>query len=136
VAVVALAGAADRVRAEFRPADGGVRSRPWPVMWPAAFELAVPWRGFPSFRRQSNFPGWWWSATTGGHVGYESWLERDHVMVLDFDRAVTGLSSQPFRLSCTATGLVETRFSLRATGPLIAPLCVAPPASIATARTP
>jgi hypothetical protein len=95
VAVTALAGAAGRVWAEFRPAAGGVRSGPWPVMWLAAFEL-VPWRGFPSFRGQSNFPGWWWSATTGGHVGYESWLERDHV--LDFDRAVTGLSSQPFRL--------------------------------------
>ena len=68
-------------------------------MWATAFESVVPWRGFPSFRGQSNFPGWWWSATTGRHVGYESWLERDHVMLLDFDRAVTGLSSQPFRLS-------------------------------------
>ena len=28
----------------------------------------------------------WWSATDGGHVGYESWPERDHVMLLDFDR--------------------------------------------------
>ena len=56
----------------------------------------------PSFRGQSNFPGWWWSATTGRHVGYESWLEHDHVMLLDFDRAVTGLSSQPFRLSWDA----------------------------------
>jgi hypothetical protein len=78
-------------------------------MWSAAFELAAPWRGFPSFRGQSNFPGWWWSATTGRHVGYESWLERDHLMLLDFDRFVTGLSSQPFRLSWDAGNGVRRR---------------------------
>jgi hypothetical protein len=93
------------VWAEVRSADGEVRSGPWPAMWSTAFELATPWRGFPSFRGQSNFPGWWWSATTGGHVGYESWLERDHVMLLDFDRRVAGLSSQPFRLSWDAGGV-------------------------------
>jgi hypothetical protein len=74
-------------------------------MWSAAFELAVPWRGFPSFRGQSSFPGWWWSATTGRHVGFESWLERDNLMVLDFDRCVVGLASQPFRLSWVAGGV-------------------------------
>jgi hypothetical protein len=31
-------------------------------------------------------------------VGYESWLERDQVMWLDWDQAVTGIASQPFRL--------------------------------------
>ncbi|MFE9593433.1 TnsA-like heteromeric transposase endonuclease subunit [Streptomyces sp. NPDC006294] len=34
----------------------------------------------------------------GGHIGYESWLERDHVMLLDFDPLVVGISSQPFWL--------------------------------------
>jgi hypothetical protein len=33
-----------------------------------------------------------------GHVGYESWLERDHLMLLDFDPLVVGVSSQPFWL--------------------------------------
>jgi hypothetical protein len=41
----------------------------------------------------------WWSATTGAHVGFESWLERDHVMLLDFDALVVGIVSQPFWLS-------------------------------------
>ena len=41
----------------------------------------------------------WWLATTGRHVGFESWLERDHAMLLDFDRDVCGLSSQPFTLT-------------------------------------
>ena len=44
----------------------------------------------------------WWSATDGRHVGYESWLERDEVMWLDWDRAVTAIASQPFRLWWTA----------------------------------
>lgn len=63
-----------------------------------AFEDALPVREFLSYRGQRHFPGLWWLATTGRHVGYESWLERDHVMALDFDRVVTGVSSQPFTL--------------------------------------
>ena len=34
-------------------------------------------------------------------MGYESWLERDHLTWLDWDRAVIGIASQPFRLSWT-----------------------------------
>jgi len=34
-------------------------------------------------------------------VGFESWLERDHVVALDFDRSVVGIASQPFWLSWT-----------------------------------
>src|SRR5450755_3226026 len=47
------------------------------------FEQTRPARTFPSYKRQRYFPGLWWSATTGRHIGYESWLERDHLMVLD-----------------------------------------------------
>ncbi|MFB7651507.1 MULTISPECIES: TnsA-like heteromeric transposase endonuclease subunit [unclassified Streptomyces] len=66
------------------------------------FEHALPVRAFASYRRQRNLPGLWWSATTGGHVGYESWLERDHVMLLDIDPAVVGITSQPFWLFWSA----------------------------------
>ena len=34
----------------------------------------------------------------GDHVGFESWLERDHLMFMDFDPAITGIASQPFWL--------------------------------------
>jgi hypothetical protein len=61
-------------------------------------EDAVPVRSFRWSRGQEHFPGWWWLATTGRHVGYESWLERDHLMLLDFDPAVTAVASQPFWL--------------------------------------
>jgi hypothetical protein len=62
------------------------------------FEDVAPARSFRWSRRQQHFPGWWWLATTGRHVGYESWLERDHLMLLDFDPAVVAVSSQPFWL--------------------------------------
>ncbi|MEU5941021.1 TnsA-like heteromeric transposase endonuclease subunit [Micromonospora sp. NPDC047548] len=62
------------------------------------FETARPVRKFNSYRGQRSFDGLWWSAIISDHVGYESWLERDHVMLLDFDPAVTGLASQPIQL--------------------------------------
>jgi hypothetical protein len=69
-----------------------------------AFEEALPAREIPSYHGQRHFPGLWWLATTGRHVGYESWLERDHLVALDFDRLVTGVSSQPFTLSWRQDG--------------------------------
>jgi len=65
------------------------------------FEACPPVRTFPSYRGQRNWPGLWWAATTGRHVGFESWLERDHAMRLDFDQSVVGFSSQPFWLLFT-----------------------------------
>jgi hypothetical protein len=63
-----------------------------------AFEDVEPVRRFRWSKGRREFAGWWWSATTGRHVGYESWLERDHVMLLDFDQDVVGVASQPFWL--------------------------------------
>ncbi|GAA2600876.1 hypothetical protein GCM10010399_34600 [Dactylosporangium fulvum] len=37
-----------------------------------AFESVPPVRSFPVYRGQCNNTGLWWSATTGGHVGFES----------------------------------------------------------------
>lgn len=34
-----------------------------------AFEQVLPVRRFSSYKGQRHFPGLWWSATTGGHVG-------------------------------------------------------------------
>lgn len=62
------------------------------------FENALPVRAFQWAKGASHFPGSWWSSTTGDHVGFESWLERDHVMMMDFDPDITGIASQPFWL--------------------------------------
>jgi hypothetical protein len=58
----------------------------------------TPARRIRPRKGQRHLPGLWWSATNGRHVGYESWLERDQVTWLDWDREVTGIASQPFRL--------------------------------------
>jgi hypothetical protein len=58
----------------------------------------APVRSFGSFRGQRSFQGLWWFATTGEHVGFESWAEREAVMLLDFDPDVVAVSSQPFCL--------------------------------------
>jgi hypothetical protein len=61
-------------------------------------EDAAAFRGFRFAKGQRSFAGWWWLATTGRHVGYESFTERDHVMLLDFDPDVAGVASQPLCL--------------------------------------
>ena len=68
------------------------------VLWRTGFERVSPVRSFGSFRGQRSFQGSWWFATTGEHVGFESWVERDAVMLLDFDPDVVAVSSQPFCL--------------------------------------
>ncbi len=79
--------------------EAGCRRRePLLACWDRAFERVPPVRAFLSAKDQVNWPGYWWSVTTGRHVGYESWVERDVAMMLDFDRAVTAFSSQPFWL--------------------------------------
>jgi hypothetical protein len=64
----------------------------------ARFEDVVPVRPFRWSRGGRHFPGWYWSVTTGQHVGFESWLERDHLVLMDFDPAVVRMASQPFWL--------------------------------------
>lgn len=78
--------------------DGGEHRGPLAGALAVPFERALPVRRFRSRKGQRHLSGLWWSATTGGHVGFESWLERDHLLALDFDPAVTGIASQPFWL--------------------------------------
>lgn len=86
---------------EFVDVDGLVRREPLSGCWSVAFERVPPVRAFPSFRGQRNWPGLWWFATTGEHVGHESWLERDRLMVLDADPAVRAVAAQPMWLHWT-----------------------------------
>ncbi len=47
------------------------------------------------YRRQRHMPGRWFSTTTGGFLEYESLLERDWMLLLDFDRQVEWICEQP-----------------------------------------
>ncbi|WP_234326563.1 TnsA-like heteromeric transposase endonuclease subunit [Streptomyces sp. NRRL S-495] len=92
---------ASGVEVGFVDTDGVERSGPLACWWAEPFELALPVRPFASFKGQKNFTGEYWAATSRTHVGYESWVERDAAMALDFDPAVVALASQPFRLAWT-----------------------------------
>ena len=70
--------------------------------WSLRLERAEPVRRFASYRGQRHLPGLWWSATDQRHVGYESWLERDHLAAFDFDPEVVAIASQPFWLFWTS----------------------------------
>jgi hypothetical protein len=83
---------------EFIDGSAGRHRGPLASCWSSPFERAVPVRSFPSLKGRANYPGLWWAATTGAHVGFESWAERDVAMMLDFDPQVTAFSSQPFWL--------------------------------------
>ena len=86
------------VQVVFVDEAGAKQSGALEVLWSTGFEHVSPVRSFGSFRGQRSFQGSWWFATTGEHVGFESWVERDAVMLLDFDPDVVAVSSQPFCL--------------------------------------
>ena len=77
---------------EFTGGDADGRCRgPLGELWSTPFERVAPVRSFPSFRGQVSFPGLYYAATMDAHVGFESWLERDVAMMLDFDPAVVAV---------------------------------------------
>lgn len=83
----------------FVGADGAQRLGPLARYWGEPFEHAQPARKFAACKGQKNFTGDYWAVTSRSLVGYESWVERDAAMALDFDPAVVALASQPFRWS-------------------------------------
>ena len=76
--------------------EAGEERLPLAEAWSVPFESCRPVRGFSSYKEQRHHSGRWWTATTGTLVGYESWLERDRLVLLDFDSEVVGIASQAF----------------------------------------
>jgi hypothetical protein len=68
------------------------------VSWDTPFEVVEPVREFSWRKEAPGFAGWYYSMTVRDHVGHESWLERDRLILLDRDPQVVGISSQPFWL--------------------------------------
>lgn len=68
---------------------------------------ALPVRRFGSHRGQRHRSGLFWSATTRGHVPYESRLELDRLWLADFDPAVTWIAAQPMWLSGRQEGCLH-----------------------------
>ena len=80
----------DGFEVSYVPDDGAEHRVPLAQAWAVPLEQGLPVRRFTSRKGQRHLSGLWWSATTGGHVGFESWLERDHLLHLDFDPSVVG----------------------------------------------
>jgi len=97
-AVAHRAAPADGVEVSWFTPDAVEQSMPLSGAWAVPFECGLPVRRFNPRKGQRHLSGLWWCATTGGHVGFESWLERDQLMLLDFDPAVSGVASQPLWL--------------------------------------
>lgn len=57
----------------------------------------LPVRDFPVYAGRRNYSGYFWSATTGSHVVYESLLELAWLWLADFDSRVLGIAAQPMR---------------------------------------
>jgi hypothetical protein len=93
--------------ASVRLRDGIVSERPLRRLTAGEVVAAGPWRAARSARGQAHYPGYYWSATSGGHVIYESRLELARLLVADFDPGVTAIAAQPFLLRAQAGGRVR-----------------------------
>lgn len=67
----------------------------------------LPVREFRWYRGRRHYSGWYWAATTGGHVVYESRLELARLLLADHDPDVVGVAAQPFWLAGMDGGRVR-----------------------------
>jgi hypothetical protein len=58
----------------------------------------LPVREFRAYRGRRHYSGWYWSATTGRHVVYESRLELARILLADQDPNVVAIAAQPLLL--------------------------------------
>ncbi|MER8028803.1 TnsA-like heteromeric transposase endonuclease subunit [Streptomyces bauhiniae] len=87
-----------------RQLDGTAVEQPLKRLRPAQAARAKPWRTFRNHHGQKHHSGYYWCATTGGHVLYESRLELARLMLADFDPQVVEIAAQPFRLRARVSG--------------------------------
>ncbi|MFQ6197236.1 TnsA-like heteromeric transposase endonuclease subunit [Streptomyces sp. NPDC000405] len=85
--------------ASIRYEDAPVREVPVRQLRLADFAESKPWRAVRSVHGMTHYSGKYSSATTGGHVVYESRLELARLLLADFDPAVKGIFAQPCRLA-------------------------------------
>ncbi len=83
------------IEAHYVSADGGAVSTTLGAVDSLRLVHGLPVRDIPSHAGQRHYPGLFWSATTRGHVWYESLLELDRLWLADFDPEVEWIASQP-----------------------------------------
>lgn len=85
-------------RVRFRRADGVFEDVALRQVRVEDLRTCRPVREFRSVRGQRHYSGWYWSATVGHHVVYESRLELARLLVADQDRRLCGIVGQPLLL--------------------------------------
>lgn len=99
----------DFAEASYKNSDGVVVTTEWWDLDADAVAAGVPWRKFAWYLGQESYSGVYWSATEGALVGYESRLERSHLVMGDFERSVKRVASQPFQMRFRANGVIHRR---------------------------
>ena len=91
-------------RVSFRDSGGDVIRSELGSVSAGALAAGRPWRTFRWHHGQAHFSGWYWAATTGRHVVYESRLELARLLLADFDPSVAAIAAQPFYLTACVNG--------------------------------
>jgi hypothetical protein len=91
-------------RVSFRDAAGKESVGDLAVVPVEQLAAGRPWRVFRWRQGQAHYSGWYWSATTGSHVVYESRLELARLLLADFDPQVTAIAAQPFLVAAPSGG--------------------------------
>jgi hypothetical protein len=94
-------------RASFRDAAGKESTADLALVRAEQLAAGRPWRVFRWRQGQAHYSGWYWSATTGGHVVYESRLELARLLLADFDPRVRAIAAQPFLVTAPSGGRVR-----------------------------
>lgn len=95
------------IRLRFKDLAGVVHETELAVARVADLVEGRPWRVFRWHRGQTHYSGWYWSATVGGHVVYESRLELARLLLADFDPRVVSIAAQPFHVTGRCDGRVR-----------------------------
>jgi hypothetical protein len=94
-------------RVSFRDAAGRESEAGLALVSAEVLAAGRPWRVFRWRQGQAHYSGWYWSATTGGHVVYESRLELARLLLADFDPQVAVIAAQPFLVTAPSGGRVR-----------------------------
>ena len=92
------------VQVSFKDRSGRVCAGDLESVSAGQMAAARPWRVFRSHRGQAHYSGWYFAATCGAHVVYESRLELARLLLADFDPQVAAIAAQPFLVTAQVGG--------------------------------
>ena len=98
---------ADEVAVRFRGSDGRFVDVALDLLPVDEVLVGLPVREFRWYRGRRHYSGWYWAATTGGHVVYESRLELARMLLADRDPDVVAMVAQPVWLAGMDDGRVR-----------------------------